>query len=648
MLDAARDTAIATRPNPLTARTREAPKQAARRFARAMLDKGFAPAALHEYRDATGNPIYWRIRLKHPETGEKWIRPMRRNGNTYELGEPEFPNETTTLSAARTDRKARRPVLVCRGRTKGRCARQARAAGDYRGRRNERRARGLRPAQGRSVTIWPDSDTSGSAHAERVAAKLRALGCMVEMIDAAALDVPEGGDCVDWFKAHPGATAADLATLPWVASSRAAAMPAPTGTAQAWPEKLDEAAYYGLAGEIVRAIEPDTEADPVAILAQVLVAFGAQAGRGNAPDQRGPHCRVEADEHHPNLFVILCGATSKARKGTSWGRVHVFYRSIPEWPRMESGLSSGEGLKYAVRDPVMRPEKDKITGKITMEEADPGIADKRLLVKENEFAQALRQASRPGNVLSAVIREAWDTGNLRTLTKTDQVTATGAHICIIGHITADELRAELTATDTANGFANRFLFVATRRSNVLPFGGEQLAQDMLEGFTARLRAAATHARGLGLVSMTPAARSAWAGVYPVLSEGSPGLYGSVTARAEAQVLRLSLVYALLDSADQIDVSHLTAALAFWEYCAASAAFIFGDALGDPVADDLLAALRVAGSAGMTRTEIRDHFRRHQSRERINAALTLLQSRKRAAVVRRTDTGGAPAEIWKAA
>ena len=404
--------------------------------------------------------------------------------------------------------------------------------------------------------------------------------------------------------------------------------------------EIDPAAFYGLAGDIVRAIEKDTESDPVAILAQVLVAFGALVGRG-------PHCRVEADEHHPNLFVILCGATSKARKGTSWGRVYEFFRSIPEWPRMESGLSSGEGLKYAVRDPVMRPEKDSGTGNFTMTETDPGITDKRLLVREGEFSQALRQAARPGNVLSAVIREAWDSGSLRTLTKTDQITATGAHICIIGHITADELRTELTATDTANGFANRFLFVAARRSKVLPFGGEEVLRNVLEGFTARLKAAATHARALREVSMTPAARSAWAGVYPDLSEGSPGLYGSVTARAEAQVLRLSLVYALLDSADQIDVPHLMAALALWEYCAASAAFIFGDALGNPVADELQAALRIAGSAGMTRTAISNHFKRHQSAERITAALALLQSRRRATVERRTDTGGAPVEIWKA-
>ncbi len=82
------------------------------------------------------------------------------------------------------------------------------------------------PLAGRTVTVWPDNDRPGIPgghrggidHAERVAARLRALGCAVETIDAAALDLPEGGDCVDWLKAIPGATAADLAKLPSAAT----------------------------------------------------------------------------------------------------------------------------------------------------------------------------------------------------------------------------------------------------------------------------------------------------------------------------------------------------------------------------------------------------------------------------------------------
>ncbi len=42
---------------------------------------------------------------------------------------------------------------------------------------------------------------------------------------------------------------------------------------------MDVRAYYGIAGEIVKTIEPHTEADPAALLIQIIVAFGVLVGR---------------------------------------------------------------------------------------------------------------------------------------------------------------------------------------------------------------------------------------------------------------------------------------------------------------------------------------------------------------------------------
>ena len=77
-----------------------------------------------------------------------------------------------------------------------------------------------------------------------------------------------------------------------------------------WPGPPDEAAQHGVIGDIVRAIEPHTESDPLAILIQCLCAFGSCAGR-NA------YYQVEAERHYPNLFTVLVGDTAKGRKGTS-------------------------------------------------------------------------------------------------------------------------------------------------------------------------------------------------------------------------------------------------------------------------------------------------------------------------------------------
>jgi hypothetical protein len=208
------------------------------------------------------------------------------------------------------------------------------------------------------------------------------------------------------------------------------------------------------------------------------------------------------------------------------------------------------------------------------------------------------------------------------------------------------LRAELTATDSANGFANRFLFVAVRRSKLLPFGGDAADAGEVEAFALRLRELAQRARTRHRVGMTDQARIVWSKVYAELSEGSGGLHGAVTARAEAQAVRLALVYALLDGTDAIDVPHLLAALAVWTYCNDTAKHVFGASLGDRTADEIMRRLRTAGDAGLTRTEIRDVFGRNLTADRIGAALELLCRRGRAAC-ESVSTGGRPTEVWRA-
>jgi hypothetical protein len=403
----------------------------------------------------------------------------------------------------------------------------------------------------------------------------------------------------------------------------------PTG----WPE-MDQAAYHGLAGDFVRAIEPHSEADPAGLLTQFLTAFGNIVGNS-------PFYLVESDKHHANLFVIQVGDSARGRKGTGASRVRTLSQTADDiWSseRNASGLSSGEGLINAVRDPIKKWDtKNKIE-----EVIDPGVRDKRLLVTEAEFAGALAVMDRSGNTLSPVIRNAWDGLPLQTLTKNLPLRATGAHISIIGHITQDELRARLRRTDMANGFANRFLFCLVRRSKRLPYGGH-VDDATLAKLGERLKQAVGFAKTVGHVTMTNAAAEAWAKAYEELSADRPGLLGAVTARAEAQVIRLSLVYALIDCRGEIDTAHLEAAMAVWAYCDESAYLVFGDSLGDPVADDIITALR-RSPAGMTRTDISNLFGRNRTADQIGAALAKLLGLGLARFEQQ-QTHGRSAETW---
>src|SRR5262245_32784526 len=183
-----------------------------------------------------------------------------------------------------------------------------------------------------------------------------------------------------------------------------------------------------------------------------------------------------------------------------------------------------------------------------------------------------------------------------------------------------------------------------KRSKMLPFGGDALEDGVILEFGERLKETILLVSCIGRVGWTTPARDAWKAVYPQLSEGQPGLLGAVTSRAEAQCVRLALIYTLLDGKANIDLPHIKAALAVWEYAEASAAHIFGASLGDHVADEILRALQRAGPEGMTRTTIRDLFGRNQSGDRIGAALALLMNLGRAKPAIR-DSGGRPCEVW---
>lgn len=404
-----------------------------------------------------------------------------------------------------------------------------------------------------------------------------------------------------------------------------------------WPSPPRREAFHGLAGDIVRAVAPRSEADPVAILAQLLACFGNAAGRNR-------YYRVEDDRHYPNLFVVLVGPSSTARKGVAWTRVKTFMSEAdPEWQSrcVGSGLGSGEGLIARVGEPVRygRKKGRDLLGPIST------ALDGRFLVVEPEFSRLLKVANREGSILTDVLRDVWDRGEFEQIVKRDPHRARDAHVSLICHTNAADVVRHLRTTDQVNGFANRFLWFMVRRSQKLAEGG-WLSDEVLQMFGRELAESLEFARIPGQVQWDADGRRLWYEVYDWLSEDRPGMAGAMLARAEAQVVRLALVYALLDRSDCIGERHLRAALALWDYCARSVAFLFGDSTGDPVADRVLSLLRDAGPAGLDRTRLRDAFQRHMYRERLDRALNLLRVLGLARMVV-DPTGGRPRERWLA-
>lgn len=390
--------------------------------------------------------------------------------------------------------------------------------------------------------------------------------------------------------------------------------------------------YPGLLGDVIEAFSASTEAAPEPIALQFLVAFGSACGRA-------PHVMVGATRHGVGEYVLVAGASAKARKGDGKGiALAVLERAAPEWAQgcVSSGLSSGEGLVHRVRDPIERRGR---AGEI--ETVDDGVRDKRLLVIESEFAGVLRVMTRDGNTLSPVLRDAWDgLWTLGTLTKTSPTRATEAHVSIVGHTTPEDLHANLANVDAANGLMNRFLIVVTRRERHLPLPA-RVPSHVLDSLASRARRAIEAAQGAGELRLTPAAEALWCGAYTALSADVPGLVGAVLSRAEPHVLRLAMLYALLREAQEIDAQDLVSALAVWDVCDASARVIFVGRTGDAMADRVRDAL-VPGEV-VPMDELHARLGRHAPASRLRDALALLVGLD-AVRVEQEATGGRPRAV----
>lgn len=363
----------------------------------------------------------------------------------------------------------------------------------------------------------------------------------------------------------------------------------------------DPQVFAGFVGETVSALDATTEADPVGILVNLLAAGGAAIGPG-------PFLRMGDDRHPALIWSLTVGATGEGRKGaaTSTAR-RLLAQAIPQFiaENTASGLSSGEGLIDAVKD-----EDDEDSG---------GTPDKRLWLVESEYAITMTRARREGSSLGGVLRQAWNGEDLHLLNR-QRMRATRPHVALIGHISPRELRMRMQDAELAGGTYNRFLPVFVHRTLVLP-ESDGAPEQLVAELGARWREVLAGAGQVGEVKLTEPAREMWREqVYPALSghAESEGPLAEFTARAAPYAKRAAMVYALLDGAARIDTGHLTAAWALVRYARASAAHILGDAAhttGDPHLDKLAAAVRTAGPAGLTRSQVQVMFKRWNQQRR---------------------------------
>ena len=374
----------------------------------------------------------------------------------------------------------------------------------------------------------------------------------------------------------------------------------PISSGETLKPQLDEKTLIGPIGSIIKKLNGKTEAHPAALLIQFLTAYGNAVG-GKV------YFTVGASKHKCNLYTCVVGNTSRGRKGLSWGIVNHFMKGIDDkWAKesIQNGLSSSEGLI------------DKLSKQI--KESD----NPRMLVVESEFANVLKQAERSGNTLSAILRMAWDGLRLQTMTISSPLVAEGHHLSIVAHITKIELDKLLSDSDKYNGLANRFLWVFSERTLLIP-NPEVISLEDFPNEINQLNVSIQNLKNETEIGLSPEAMKMWNNVYMELSiEGDP-MVDSITGRGEPYVRKLAMLYALQEGLQVAEVRHLESAHALWKYAHDSASYVFGGSVLSKKEQELFDAIKNSPD-GYSRTQAHKLFNNHVKADGLNKLLSKLE------------------------
>jgi hypothetical protein len=417
------------------------------------------------------------------------------------------------------------------------------------------------------------------------------------------------------------------------------------------PKPMDEAAYYGPIGEAVRLMAEFSEACPEALLVQSLVMFGSAMGRTGYV--------ASGVKLFSNEFVVLVGDTGVGRKGTALDMCVALFEAVAPNLKTRKTIQSGEAIIHAVRDERFGQPKNKcLKSREDYEKekvlVDVGESDKSVLFYETEFSSLLKIAQRNGNIITEVLRDAWDSpAYLQNSNKNSPDKATGPHISLAGHTTREEQNKTFQSVDRDNGFGNRILWVRAYKAKSLPDLDELLNWNEYPALIGKFKNSLLKFRpefGFKPKNEVQLKRDVQAQkLYRSFKEESETKQRSenvkkVLNREPQHVLKLSLIYAAIDGGDEIRREHMEAAIAVVRYCEASAIWAFGDSTGNATANKMLNALRFA-NAPLSKNDVRNELSRHVSSVDLDEAIGLLVRSNLVNVAVRRSANGQKVDIF---
>ena len=285
-----------------------------------------------------------------------------------------------------------------------------------------------------------------------------------------------------------------------------------------------------------------------------------------------------------------------------------------------SGYGSGQSIILDLADPVF----DSKTGSLKS-----GREDQRVTLLYEELGSLLGPMGYEGSIISPLLRDAYDqSGPLRysTITHHGKV-STNHHLAISAAITPTELQTHFPRLSTADGLGNRFCWVYTATDDVVLPDGGHVDMEALADVATKVKFAGSFSAYGGAatreVTLSKEVAERWRDKdYSVLRRKGvdAGSLGAMVSRQTAHVLRIALIYAVVDGSDEILMGHYEAGKAWAEYSESTVTSLFGGVTRSEVASEILASLREHPGAPTTRSGLSKAFGYHRTVEQMDAAL----------------------------
>lgn len=197
----------------------------AQKLAEREVKNGYEFEYLFCYTDAYSVPIYWKVRAKNHNTGDKWIRVFSKGERGFKFGDPNF-NELYPIGQGKkplyalehiSDLPEPHAIYMVEGEQKADYLNSLGLYATTCGGSGNTDKTDLKPLAKRNIVIWADNDKAGTKFFNEIAYELHQLGCDVCYIVLDELNLPEKADVMDWVKIREqngqGTQASDITSL---------------------------------------------------------------------------------------------------------------------------------------------------------------------------------------------------------------------------------------------------------------------------------------------------------------------------------------------------------------------------------------------------------------------------------------------------